>query len=96
MVKLLIIADDFTGVLDTGIQFKKYGICTQVFTKTRIEDNEINPDTEVLVIDSESRPLTKEEAYLEVLNITKWPFQKELRLFSKKQIQRLGVTSGQN
>lgn len=59
MVKLLIIADDFTGALDTGIQFKKYGICTQVFTKTRIEDNEINPDTEVLVIDSESRPLTK-------------------------------------
>ena len=53
MVKLLIIADDFTGALDTGIQFKKYGICTQVFTKTRIEDNEINPDTEVLVIDSE-------------------------------------------
>ena len=75
---------------------KKYGICTQVFTKTRIEDNEINPDTEVLVIDSESRPLTKEEAYLGVLNITKWAISKELRLFSKKQIQRLGVTSGQN
>ena len=59
MVKLLIIADDFTGALDTGIQFKKYVICKQVFTKTRIEYNEINPDTEVLVIDSESRPLTK-------------------------------------
>ena len=25
MVKLLIIADDFTGALDTGIQFKKRG-----------------------------------------------------------------------
>lgn len=84
MVKLLIIADDFTGALDTGIQFKKYGICTQVFTKTRIEDNEINPDTEVLVIDSESRPLTKEEAYLEVLNITKWAISKGIEIIFKK------------
>ena len=31
MVKLLIIADDFTGALDTGIQFAKKGIETQVF-----------------------------------------------------------------
>ena len=84
MVKLLIIADDFTGALDTGIQFKKYGICTQVFTKTRIEDNEINPDTEVLVIDSESRPLTKEEAYLGVLNITKWAISKGIEIIFKK------------
>ena len=33
MVKLLIIADDFTGALDTGIQFVNKGIATQVFTK---------------------------------------------------------------
>ncbi len=26
MVKLLIIADDFTGALDTGVQFTKVGI----------------------------------------------------------------------
>ena len=31
MVKLIIIADDFTGALDTGIQFTKCGIQTQVF-----------------------------------------------------------------
>ena len=35
MVKLLIIADDFTGALDTGIQFVNKGIATQVFTKRR-------------------------------------------------------------
>ena len=28
MVKLLIIADDFTGALDTGIQFVNKGIAT--------------------------------------------------------------------
>lgn len=84
MVKLLIIADDFTGALDTGIQFKKRGISTQVFTKTRIEDNEIKADTEVLVIDSESRPLSKEEAYLEVLSIARWALSKGIGIIFKK------------
>lgn len=84
MVKLLIIADDFTGALDTGIQFKKRGISTQVFTKTRIEDNEIKTDTEVLVIDSESRPLSKEEAYLEVQSIARWALSKGIGIIFKK------------
>lgn len=30
MIKLLIIADDFTGVLDTGEQFAKKGVTTYV------------------------------------------------------------------
>lgn len=84
MVKLLIIADDFTGALDTGIQFKKHGIRTQVFTRSKIEDNEINTDTEVLVIDSESRPLPKEEAYLAVQNITRWALSKGIEIIFKK------------
>ncbi len=84
MVKLLIIADDFTGALDTGIQFKKRGISTQVFTKTRIEDYEIKKDTEVLVIDSESRPLPKEEAYLEVQRIARWALSKKIGIILKK------------
>ncbi len=28
MLKLLVIADDFTGALDTGVQFSKQGIQT--------------------------------------------------------------------
>lgn len=31
MDRLLIIADDFTGALDTGVQFSHMGITTQVF-----------------------------------------------------------------
>lgn len=31
MVKLLIIADDFTGALDTGIQFVNKGIATCIY-----------------------------------------------------------------
>ena len=32
MVKLLIIADDFTGALDTGVQFAARGAATRVIT----------------------------------------------------------------
>ena len=32
MVKLLIIADDFTGALDTGVQFAARGAATSVIT----------------------------------------------------------------
>ena len=35
MVKLLIIADDFTGALDTGIQFVNKGIATRYLQKCR-------------------------------------------------------------
>ena len=55
MVKLLIIADDFTGALDTGIQFVNKGIATQVFTKKPEAIGDIDETTEVLVIDSETR-----------------------------------------
>ena len=50
MVKLLIIADDFTGALDTGIQFVNKGIATQVFTKMPEAIGDIDETTEVLVI----------------------------------------------
>ena len=48
MVKLLIIADDFTGALDTGIQFVNKGIATQVFTKMPEAIGDIDESTEVL------------------------------------------------
>lgn len=84
MAKLLIIADDFTGALDTGIQFKKRGINTQVFIKTSLENNEIKADTEVIVIDSESRPMAKEEAYWKVRNITRWALSMGIEIIFKK------------
>ena len=59
MVKLLVIADDFTGALDTGIQFAKRGIRTQIFTECRPESRKIKKDTEVLVVDTESRPMSR-------------------------------------
>lgn len=63
MIKLLVIADDFTGALDTGVQFSNQGIKTIVSTDTTIDYEEVAKDVEVLVIDTESRYLSFEAAY---------------------------------
>lgn len=56
MIRLLIIADDFTGALDTGVQMAGCGAVTKVTTDAlcRFEDY---ADAEVLVIDAETRHL---------------------------------------
>lgn len=69
MLKLLIIADDFTGALDTGVQFAERGIDTQVYTGTRIDKNIVSQTAQVLVVDSETRPLSRDQAYKVVRNI---------------------------
>lgn len=63
MIKLLVIADDFTGALDTGVQFSKQGISTLVSTDIKINFSEVDNTLDVLVIDTESRYLNFEEAY---------------------------------
>ena len=64
MIKLLIVADDFTGALDTGIQFAEYGAGTKLMAASELNSSIFyEPDTEVLVIDAETRHLTSERAY---------------------------------
>ena len=84
MVKLLIIADDFTGALDTGIQFVNKGIATQVFTKMPEAIGDIDEMTEVLVIDSETRPMPAAKAYDAVKNITEWAKAIKIPVIFKK------------
>ena len=69
MIKLLIIADDFTGALDTGVQFAKEGIRTGVgmeFDEKLLRDS---GEDSVLVIDAETRPMTPAQAYERVAGI---------------------------
>lgn len=67
MVKLLLIADDFTGALDTGIQFAEYGAATKMLTSSEIEDDLWKNDRiEVLVVDAETRHLSGDDAYRRV------------------------------
>lgn len=59
----LIIADDFTGANDTGIQFSLQGLKTRVFLGGDIT---FENDVDVFVIDTDSRSMNQDKAYEKV------------------------------
>ncbi|NLN15610.1 MAG: four-carbon acid sugar kinase family protein [Tissierellia bacterium] len=59
MERYLIIADDFTGANDTGVQLTKRGIKTQVV----LDAENIKDPNFSYVLDTESRALSEDEAY---------------------------------
>lgn len=65
MAKLLILADDFTGAMDTVIQFAKLGIQTKVGTDAAALIASAQ-NAEVLMVNTETRHMTPEEAYKKV------------------------------
>lgn len=74
MAELLIIADDFTGALDTGVQLAARGIETRVLVDDS-EDGDIqelkeHENAQVLVLDTETRHIGPEKAYKKVFSIT--------------------------
>lgn len=69
MIRLLIIADDFTGALDTGVQFAACGASTRVITDRNAALADYADCCEVLVVDAETRHLSAAEAYVFVSNI---------------------------
>lgn len=72
MIKLLIIADDYTGAADTGVQLAKVGIPTLVTTDLTFRVADGYPKVEVLVVDTESRHMCPEMAYRTVYNLAKY------------------------
>lgn len=56
MIKLLIISDDFTGALDTGVKFSAAGARTRVSTDTQIDFRQEIAE-EVLVLCAPTRHL---------------------------------------
>lgn len=60
-----IIADDLTGSLDTGLQFKKKGLLTMVPLKM----NRRPPRAQALVLNTDSRNLPGDQAYRRVYNV---------------------------
>lgn len=61
LVKLLVIADDFTGALDTGIQFRGEGTVLR-FDRRKSFFEGLPEKTDVLIVDAETRHLAPEEA----------------------------------
>lgn len=81
-MKLLIIADDFTGALDTGVQLSKNNISTCVYVNS---DNirQDNPDIEVVVINGNLRHLEPEQAYTKTQQILQKMYTKGLYVYIK-------------
>lgn len=82
MIKLLILTDDFTGALDTGVQFSGKGIPTQVVVSK--EWPQINTECEVLVIDAETRHVSGKSAYETVYKICKEAKEQKISHIYKK------------
>lgn len=68
MILLLIIADDFTGALDTGVQFAAHGIPTRVIVEPNVDFTAC--ETKVLVVDTETRHLPAAKAYEAIARLT--------------------------
>ena len=63
----IVLADDLTGAMDTGIQFRKYGIQTSVIVSA--DDCELRGDScaGAVSINNSSRELSGSEAYEKTL-----------------------------
>lgn len=70
MEKLLIIADDFTGALDTGIQFTRMGIRAKIVTDFQCDFSRLADKYSLLVVNTDTRPLSQEEAYQRVFDLS--------------------------
>ena len=81
MIKLVILTDDLTGALDSGVQLSKSGIKTLVTLKVNFN---VPADYEVLVIDLQSRHLPKEKAYNEVFKAAEAAYRNGVQHVYKK------------
>lgn len=72
MIELLVIADDLTGALDTGVQFAGKGVQTKVLSCLPENGDTLKRSkTQVLVIDAQTRHLDGREAYWKVWGLVK-------------------------
>ena len=81
MIKILIIADDFTGALDTGVKFAEAGAKTKVMTKW--DDSFPDDNSEVLVLCVPTRHDSPLDAYRKVRKVVEAADGKVGTIFKK-------------
>jgi D-threonate/D-erythronate kinase len=81
--KLLIVADDFTGASDTGVQFSKNHLKTIVITRTDYISESLKK-YDVLVINTESRFDDQGTAYRKAYNVGQTVSAEKIKYFYKK------------
>ena len=83
MITLLIVADDFTGALDTGVQLAGSGARTRVVTDPAFSPQSAE-GAEVLVIDAETRHLPPSQAGAIVEGIVRRAVEQKVPYIYKK------------
>ena len=71
MIEILILADDITGALDTGVKFAISGAVVRVATDRTYDFTKNSSDIDVLVINTETRHSPYQGAYKIVFDIAK-------------------------
>ena len=70
-MRLLIIADDFTGALDTGVQFANYDVKFKILANPSCDFSIISSDISIAVINANTRHLSAAESYRVIFDIVK-------------------------
>lgn len=83
MAQLLIIADDFTGALDTAVQFASYSADIRVLTGPDA-DLGLVQNCQILVVDAETRHLSASQAYDAVARIVRQAVELDIPHIYKK------------
>ncbi len=84
MLKLVVIADDFTGALDNAVQFAERGVRTQAAFTEDVEFTALPPQLEVLAVTTESRHLLPQQAYRRVRSVAERAWKAgALRIYKK-------------
>ncbi len=94
MLKLLMIADDFTGAMDTGVQFAARGASTRVVSDVRYDFSALPDEVEVMVINSATRHVSAKEAYDTVFDIVRRACEHGVSYIYKKTDSALRGNNG--
>jgi D-threonate/D-erythronate kinase len=70
-MKLLMIADDFTGAMDTGVQLSRHRIKTRIMVDFKKEQSHNITDCEVLIVNTDTRHDTPITAYNKTIDLLK-------------------------
>jgi len=81
---LMVIADDFTGALDTGVQFSKQGIPTYVACNLRNINSVCLNGYDVLVVDTDSRHMAPTDAVKSIMKVLRMATKLGIRYLYKK------------
>ncbi len=83
-LRLLIIADDFTGALDTAVKFSRNSIDTFVTLYKDFDLSKVDDQIQLVAVDTESRHISCEEAALRVKDVVMKAHKAGVTYFYKK------------